>query len=121
MEHEGVNTSEVIIGALIFSIALLVTIIVTFAAYRYSETAETRAKTYTAQNEWLENIIASQEAELSGYKIKDAAAGTATIPIEDAISIVAGEGLLGVKMAGLEPPKMPTPEVKPTPRKRRGR
>lgn len=120
MEHEGVNTAEVLIGALIFSILLFVTIVVTFAGYRYAENAEVRGKKYTAGNDWLENIIAAQEAELGGYKVVDASSGKATIPIDDAIEIVAGENMLGARMANLAPPKMPVPEVKPAPRKRRG-
>ena len=101
--------------------ALLVTIIATFAAYRYAETAETRAKVYAAPNEWLESILAAQQAELSGYKILDAKAGTAQIPIDDAISIVAGENSLGSRMAGLDPPRMPEPDSAPAPRVRGNR
>lgn len=90
MAKQEVNSPLIVTTGIISVLLLVVSAIGLEAWFRYEESAELQEKWATNQNTWLADIRKDEQAKLNGgYHWANAQKKAATVPIDQAMLIVA--------------------------------
>jgi hypothetical protein len=89
MAKQEVNSPLIVVTGIISVLLLVVSAVGVEAWFRYEEQAEVQAKWQTNQNTWLADIRKEERANLDNGYHWNAKRTAATVPIEQAMRIVA--------------------------------
>lgn len=89
VEKDALNTPAIAVIGAVGTVVTLVTVLCLQVLYYQAEDAQTAARNAADGSSELRVMLAEQRASLEGYQWIDEQAGTISIPVEEAMELVA--------------------------------